>query len=181
LSVESIRLYTDASVRGDFIRHGQRRQAGPAVAGWIAWPSEDTAERPYVAGVAFIGTQGPNRAEYLALILGLNAVLHRIGDTRDPVTEILAFTDNDYVRTQLNGERRASALKPWRDRALALINECSDTEINVKIRRPTKKDRGFKKAHSLTTSRGWAAVLRDPEWHPEKEWQERTMDDFFGF
>jgi hypothetical protein len=61
------------------------------------------------------------------------------------------------------------------------IDECSDMEIAVSVRRPPKKDRGFKKAHSLTNRQAWAAVLRDPKWHPQSAWTPAVEDDDIPF
>jgi ribonuclease HI len=166
-------LFSDASVRGAYLSRSsrgkpQRRRNGPAMAAWIGWWGCSPTSRPTVAGQTYLGYQGTNRAEYLAAIHALHAVLAYVRFFRQRPTTVELRLDNECVVKTLRGVWKGRELA----RHLAMADEVraalSDLCITVNVAEVSKTNRHHKAAHRLSTS-AWDQVLYKTEWRPENE------------
>jgi len=160
-------LFTDASVKGGFVlrRTGvSRDHIGPAMGAWIGWHDKDPSTRPSVAGQAFLGRQGTQRAEYLAAIHGLQAVLAyaRVGPKPD---RLILHVDNGTVVKTLHGEWTAWQLRPYYEAAVDLIGGLAALGIGFQVESVSEKHPQHRLAHRMSRS-AWNHVFFETTWRP---------------
>ena len=164
-----LKLYTDASIMGDFIsfdRHGNRvrSRVGPAMGAWIGWHDCEASARPTIAGQAFLGEQGTQRAEYLAAIHALAAVLAYARLNKAP-SELLLHLDNTTVVKTLVSEWGANVLARHRDVANRLGTEMLELGIAPRVRQVSEGHPEHKQAHRMSKN-AWNQVFSDASWRP---------------
>jgi ribonuclease HI len=178
-------VYSDASIKGDWIRRfsssgkraPQRKREGPAMGAWIGWCDCEPSARPTVAGQAYLGVQGTQRAEYLAAIHALGAVLTHVRLNRLQPLELVLCVDNVTVVKTLLTEWATSALRPHWELADRIGRELAAEGISVFINEVSEKHAQHKAAHRMSRS-AWDQLFFREEWrpatHPPAEWSQTT-------
>jgi ribonuclease HI len=99
-------------------------------------------------GEAYVGVRGPQRAEFLAAIHGLFAVVAYVkplGRSRRP-TRVVLRTDSREVVRQLRREAGADVLLPYRQQAEAIIEMLLEMDIGFQIDRVSDREDGTMRA-----------------------------------
>ena len=164
--------YSDAAVRGDWCVDSAGRQVrsleGMAVGAWVGWVGRDTTHRPVVAGTALLSSRaGPQQAEYMALIRGLNESLMYV-ENREAATmpaALVVHTDNECVANTLTGVSGVYQLKELRALARELQGRIEHLGVEVHYEYVGRTNSQLKRAHEM--SQAAFNQLLTPEWRPE--------------
>lgn len=166
-------MFADASVRGDFWAPKRRRQVGRACAGWIAWNSDELEHEPLFAGAAFLGSDlGPQKAEYLALVSGLQDARAWLATRSASALEFIAHTDNRCVAEQMNGHRAVSECAVHFSLAQSGLAEVGSYVASAEVIKVARTHPGLKRAHSLA-ARAWETVV-PPNLRPQTAFTSST-------
>jgi ribonuclease HI len=146
------------------------------MAAWIGWHDCDPSTRPSLAGQAYVGNQGTQRAEYLAVVHGLQAVLV-YARLRSKPAHVILHVDNKTVAHTLKGVWTARGLKPYDDMARELITSLEARGIEVCIDHVAEKHPHHKAAHRMSKN-AWHQLFQDswrPVAKPPVSWSSRAV------
>lgn len=182
-----LNLFSDASIQGSYVRHGAaitRSRRGPAMGAWIGWHDCDPTSRPTVAGQAYLGVQGTQRAEYLAAIYSLHSVL-AYSRIRQPPATVVLHVDNKTVANVLVGVWEARALSPHNDLAQEVARALADIGATPQVVLVSERHAHHRAAHRMSKS-AWNQLFYETSWRPAvrppDEWhdgsQSSTRSDY---
>jgi ribonuclease HI len=169
--MEALYVFSDASVRGEWCvdTSGRevRAQEGMAMGAWVGWMGRDTECCPVIAGTTFLGSrEGPNKAEYRALIAGVAESLgfvesHEVSSRPEAV---ILHTDNKQVAWTLTGRYNAEKLIELRSSAREIQGKFESLGIEVHYELVGGSVAGLKCAHEMS-KRAFDQLLT-PAWRP---------------
>lgn len=116
--------------------------------------------------MAFLGTLGTQRAEFMALIHGIHAVLAYARTTNEPLDRVVLSVDNKTVALTMNSVWTARELAPYHQAATVAVDQLRATGAEVVIQKVSEKDVHHRKAHRLSKG-AWNQVLFDQSWRPK--------------
>lgn len=170
--METLYSFSDASIRGDWcvnpLGEEVRGPEGMAMGAWATWAGHDIERCPVVAGTALFGSrEGPNRAEYRALIHGLRDCLEFVQNAEEssrPVTVVIC-TDNRWVAGTLTNRYEAVALREMRTVAREIQGQFEYMGVNVLYERVSREAPGLRQVDELA-KRAFNQLLK-PGWRPQ--------------
>jgi ribonuclease HI len=166
----TLSVYTDASVKGDFVARRRRRRIGPAMSAWAAWGSHDCDSTPMFIGSAYVGIWGTQGAEYQAIIHGLAATLAWFKSSPEHgAIEVAVYCDNAFVVNQINGHFAIDRMRPLHDHTKELMTQVEDHVLALSVVKADGDNPGHKCAHGLS-KRAWDTVLDQKHWRPQSRY-----------
>jgi ribonuclease HI len=166
-------LYSDACIRAGWRHYSvggkpQPKRYGPAMGAWIGWLGCPPRTRPTVAGQAYLGQHGNNKAEYVAAIHALQAVLVHARLKQIAVERVVLRVDNEVVAKTLKHEWATTDLTPHRVLAEETKAEMEAAGTKVEIQQVSRTNHEFRRAHTMS-QQAWDQVLVKTEWRPPKK------------
>lgn len=169
-----MKLYTDASVRGDILSAGtqtslkgvRRSRWGHAMIAWIGWHDCAPESAPTIAGQAYAGRQATQRAEMKAAIHGLHAALVHARCGAETPDSLVLHVDNRTVASVLAGHWEANELRKYLEVAKGIIAELEESGIAVRVVEISERDSAHRKAHQMSKN-AWNQVLIEMHWRPD--------------
>jgi ribonuclease HI len=148
---------TDACVRGPLhwdrsTGTWERYKIGPATAACVGWLRSETSTTPVVKANAHLGRLGPNKAEFRALILGLEQTREYLIERSTTVTHVLLCSDSAPVLSTLSHRKNAIELAPLREQAREVEGQIVSIGVEVNYEYLPRKNPWHLQAHQLADS-----------------------------
>jgi ribonuclease HI len=138
-----------------------------AMGAWVGWIGRDTDRCPVVTGTAFLGSrEGPNKAEYRALIAGFSESLEFVQtcEAASRPEAVVVHTDNEQVAATLTGRYGVDKLKELRMVAREIQGGFEHIDVEVHYEQVGGGVPGLRRADELS-KRAFDQLLI-PEWRP---------------
>ena len=169
--METMYLYTDATVRGEWIIDPRGEPArtceGMAGGAWIGWIGYDTDRCPDVAGMEYLGPHtGPQEAEMLAAYHGMRSSLRFTETVECSMEDIVVHTDNRWVAGILSGRYEAHKLRDIRTLVRQVQGEFEYVGVSVHYEWVSRESPQLKVAHGMS-QKTFQHTLPSPSWRPE--------------